>query len=131
MAAGGWILAAARLFLIFLGFLLVYLGWKGILEPMVMIPMGLGMIAINCGTLFMPDGVLGNLFLDPMLSDTDDLMNMMQIDFLQPVYTLTFSNFVGCQFSTSETVYQFIFGFVCRTWNIFDIAYSIRFRAVF
>ena len=92
MAAGGWILAAARLFLIFLGFLLVYLGWKGILEPMVMIPMGLGMIAINCGTLFMPDGVLGNLFLDPMLSDTDDLMNMMQIDFLQPVYTLTFSN---------------------------------------
>ena len=25
MAAGGWILAAARLFLIFLGFLLVYL----------------------------------------------------------------------------------------------------------
>ena len=48
MAAGGWILAAARLFLIFLGFLLVYLGWKGILEPMVMIPMGLGMIAINC-----------------------------------------------------------------------------------
>ena len=144
MAAGGWILAAARLFLIFLGFLLVYLGWKGILEPMVMIPMGLGMIAINCGTLFMPDGVLGNLFLDPMLSDTDDLMNMMQIDFLQPVYTLTFSNgliacfvfmgirnFAGCQFSTSETVYQFIFGFVCRTWNIFDIAYSIRFRAVF
>ena len=92
MAAGGWILAAARLFLIFLVFLLVYLGWKGILEPMVMIPMGLGMIAINCGTLFMPDGVLGNLFLDPMLSDTDDLMNMMQIDFLQPVYTLTFSN---------------------------------------
>ena len=40
----------------------------------------------------MPDGTLGNLFLDPMLSDTDDLMNTMQIDFLQPVYTLTFSN---------------------------------------
>lgn len=31
-------------------------------------------------------------FLDPMLSDTDELMNTMQIDFLQPVYTLTFSN---------------------------------------
>lgn len=59
---------------------------------MVMIPMGLGMIAINCGTLIMPDGNLGNLFLDPMLSDTDELMNTMQIDFLQPVYTLTFSN---------------------------------------
>ena len=35
---------------------------------------------------------IGQLFLDPMLSDTDDLMNTMQIDFLQPVYTLTFSN---------------------------------------
>ena len=46
-----------------------------------MIPMGLGMVAINCGTLMMPDGTLGNLFLDPMLSDTDDLMNTMQIDF--------------------------------------------------
>ena len=53
-----------------LGLLLIYLGWKGILEPMVMIPMGLGMVAINCGTLIMPDGTLGNLFLDPMLSDT-------------------------------------------------------------
>lgn len=92
MAAGGWFLAAARIGLVFLGFLLIYLGWKGVLEPMIMIPMGLGMIAINCGTLIMPDGSLGNLFLDPMVSDTDELMNVMQIDFLQPVYTLTFSN---------------------------------------
>ncbi len=92
MAAGGWFLAAARIGLVVLGFLLIYLGWKGVLEPMIMIPMGLGMIAINCGTLIMPDGSLGNLFLDPMVSDTDELMNVMQIDFLQPVYTLTFSN---------------------------------------
>ena len=92
MMASGWFLASARMFLIALGFLLIYLGWKGVLEPMVMIPMGLGMVAINCGTLIMPDGALGNLFLDPMLSDTDALMNTMQIDFLQPVYTLTFSN---------------------------------------
>lgn len=92
MAAGGWFLAAARIGLVILGFLLIYLGWKGVLEPMIMIPMGLGMIAINCGTLIMPDGSLGNLFLDPMVSDTDELMNVMQIDFLQPVYTLTFSN---------------------------------------
>ena len=60
-------------FLVLLGLLLIYLGWKGILEPMVMIPMGLGMVAINCGTLIMPDGTLGNLFLDPMLSDTDPI----------------------------------------------------------
>ena len=92
MMESGYLLASARVFLILLGLLLIYLGWKGVLEPMVMIPMGLGMVAINCGTLFMPDGTLGNLFLDPMLSDTDDLMNTMQIDFLQPVYTLTFSN---------------------------------------
>ena len=92
MMESGWLLASARMFLVALGFLLIYLGWKGVLEPMVMIPMGLGMVAINCGTLLMPDGTLGNLFLDPMLSDTDALMNTMQIDFLQPVYTLTFSN---------------------------------------
>lgn len=92
MMSGGYVLALCRLFMIFLGFLIVYLGWKGKLEPMIMIPMGIGMVAINCGTLFMPDGRMGNLFLDPMLSDTDDLMNVMQIDFLQPVYTLTFSN---------------------------------------
>ena len=46
MIESGWFLACARVFLILLGFLLIYLGWKGILEPMVMIPMGLGMIAM-------------------------------------------------------------------------------------
>ena len=64
MMASGWFLASARIFLVLLGLLLIYLGWKGVLEPMVMIPMGLGMVAINCGTLIMPDGTLGNLFLD-------------------------------------------------------------------
>ncbi len=92
MMESGCLLASARVFLIFLGFLLVYLGWKGVLEPMVMIPMGLGMTAINCSTLFMPGGQLGNLFLDPMISKPDELMDIMQIDFLQPIYTLTFSN---------------------------------------
>ena len=92
MIACGWFLASARKYLIALGILHINFGWKGVLEPMVMIPMGLVMVAINCGTLIMPDGTLGNLFLDPMLSDTDALMNPMQIDFLHPVYTLTFSN---------------------------------------
>ena len=41
MIASGWVLASARVFLVLLGLLLIYLGWKGILEPMVMIPMGL------------------------------------------------------------------------------------------
>lgn len=81
-----------RILLIFLGMLLVYLGVKGVLEPLIMIPMGFGMSAINAGVLFMTATQVGNLFIDPMVTDTDALMNIMQIDFLQPIYTLTFSN---------------------------------------
>jgi len=39
----------ARIGLILLGILLVYLGRRGVLEPLVMIPMGLGMAAVNAG----------------------------------------------------------------------------------
>jgi Na+-transporting methylmalonyl-CoA/oxaloacetate decarboxylase, beta subunit len=86
------IIAIFRVLLILLGFLLVYLGAKHVLEPLIMIPMGFGMSAINAGVLFMEAGKIGNLFIDPMITDTDKLMNIMQIDFLQPIYTLTFSN---------------------------------------
>jgi len=75
-----------------LGILLVYLGRRGVLEPLVMIPMGLGMAAVNAGVLIFPGGMHGNLFLDPMVTETDQLMNILQIDFLQPIYTFTFSN---------------------------------------
>jgi len=81
-----------RIVLIFFGGLLVYLGKKGTLEPLIMIPMGIGMIAVNAGMLFLSGGHIGNLIIDPLLSSTDDLMKYMQINFLQPVYTLTFSN---------------------------------------
>ena len=81
-----------RIGLIILGMLLVYLGRKGVLEPLVMIPMGMGMAAINAGILFMPDGTQGNLFLDPMESDPITLVDKMQIYFLQPLYTYMFSN---------------------------------------
>ena len=47
------LIAIARLFLIVLGFVLAYLGFKGTLEPLIMIPMGIGMIAVNCGKLFL------------------------------------------------------------------------------
>lgn len=86
------LLMFTRIGFVILGILLVYLGKKGILDPLLMVPMGLGMAAINAGVLFMPDGSQGNLFLDPLVTDTDELMNVMQIDFLQPLYTLTFSN---------------------------------------
>ncbi len=82
----------ARIGLILLGILLVFLGRKSVLEPLVMIPMGLGMVAINAGVLILPGGIQGNLFLDPMVTDNNELMNIMQINFLQPVYTYMFSN---------------------------------------
>ncbi len=90
--SGDVVVAITRVFLIFLGCALVYLGKKEVLEPLLMIPMGIGMAAINSGVLIMPNGVQGNLFVDPMLTDTNQLMNVMQIDFLQPIYTLMFSN---------------------------------------
>jgi len=86
------VLLYTRIGLILLGMLLVYLGKKGILEPLLMIPMGIGMAAINSGILFMPDHTQGNLFLDPLVSEPSQLINILQINFLQPIYTYTFSN---------------------------------------
>ena len=93
-----------RIFLIFLGIMLIYLGKKGVLEALLMIPMGVGMAAINAGVLFFVDPytgerVPGTLFINPLAGDRDDpleslteLMTTLQIDWLQPVYTFTFSN---------------------------------------
>ncbi len=85
-------IAIARIVLILLGMLLVYLGYKNVLEPLVMIPMGFGMLAVNAGILFLSAGKTGNIFVDPMMTDTNGLMNILQIDFLQPIYTFMFSN---------------------------------------
>jgi oxaloacetate decarboxylase beta subunit len=82
----------ARIGLMLLGCLLVYLGKKGILEPLLMIPMGLGMASINAAILFMPDGSQGNLFVDPLVTDPAQIMNVLQLYWLQPIYTFTFSN---------------------------------------
>lgn len=86
------IIAFTRIGLIFLGLLLVYLGRKGVLEPLLMIPMGLGMATINASIIFMPDGSQGNLFVDPLVTDINQLLDILQIDFLQPIYTYMFSN---------------------------------------
>lgn len=97
----------ARLGLMLLGMVLVYLGKKGILEPLLMIPMGLGMAAVNAGVLFLDPitaaavtetgapattAVPGTLFMAPLVQRTDNLMHVLQIDFLQPIYTFAFSN---------------------------------------
>ena len=85
-------IAIARVALIALGFLLAYLGFKRTLEPLIMVPMGFGMIAINAGCLFMEGGVVGNIIIDPLVSEASALVDIMQINFLQPIYNLTFSN---------------------------------------
>ena len=81
-----------RIFLMLLGFFLMYLGSRNVLEPLLMIPMGLGMSTINAGVMFLESGKMGTLFVDPLMSDPTDLVNIMQINWLQPIYTLTFSN---------------------------------------
>ena len=81
-----------RIFLMLLGFLLIYLGSRNVLEPLLMIPMGLGMSSINAGVMFLEGGKMGTLFVDPLMSDPTDLVNIMQVNWLQPIYTLTFSN---------------------------------------
>lgn len=98
---------AARIGLMLLGMALVYFGKKGILEPLLMIPMGLGMSAVNAGVLFLDpttaaavtettvaanQQVPGTLILAPLVQKTDNLMYMLQIDFLQPIYTFAFAN---------------------------------------
>ncbi|MBI1206461.1 MAG: Na+-translocating decarboxylase subunit beta [Azospirillum sp.] len=82
----------ARIFLVCLGMLLMYLGHKGILEALLMIPMGLGMATVNVSVLFFEGGKQGTLFVDPLITTTEQLMSGLQIYWLQPIYTLTFSN---------------------------------------
>lgn len=86
------VVAAARVALIILGFLLAYFGFKGTLEPLIMVPMGIAMMSVNAGVLFLSSGLIGNMFVDPLVSDPAELMNIMQVNFLQPIYNLTFSN---------------------------------------
>lgn len=82
----------ARIVLMLTGIALVYLGCRNILEPLIMVPMGFGMAAVNAGVLFMSANITGNIFISPLTSNTNSLMNILQIDFLQPIYTFTFSN---------------------------------------
>ncbi len=80
-----------RIALILVGLLLIYLSAKEILDPLILMPMGLAMALVN-GAILTMDGKLANLFVDPMLAKPDEVVNAMQIFFLQPLYTLTFSN---------------------------------------
>lgn len=57
------ILGVVRVGLTILGFVLAYFGFKGKLEPLIMVPMGLGMIAVNCGVLFLAGDTTGTLII--------------------------------------------------------------------
>jgi carboxybiotin decarboxylase len=92
MVAGDPAITVGRIVLIALGIAFVFLGAKGILEPLIMIPMGVGMASVNAGVLYLSATTMGTIFIDPMASDPGQLMNILQIDFLQPIYTFTFSN---------------------------------------
>lgn len=81
-----------RIFLSLAGVLLVFLGANRTLEPLVMIPMGFGMVAVNAGMLFLDANVIGNLVVSPLVTDTHALVDTLQINFLQPIYNFAFSN---------------------------------------
>jgi oxaloacetate decarboxylase beta subunit len=100
-------IAFGRVFLMVLGVLLLYLGRKGVLEALLMIPMGLGMATVNAGVMFFSaydpatgmsvaagqvSQLPGTLFVAPLASDTTALVNILQINWLQPIYTFMFSN---------------------------------------
>lgn len=82
----------ARIVLIILGLVLAYMGFKRTLEPLIMVPMGVGMIAINSGVLFLETGQFGTIFLDSLIEDPIGLIDLMQVNWLQPIYNLMFSN---------------------------------------
>ena len=92
MVEGDPAITIGRIVLIALGIAFVFLGAKGTLEPLIMIPMGVGMAAVNAGVLYLSATTMGTIFIDPMVSDPAQLLEILQIDFLQPIYTFTFSN---------------------------------------
>jgi sodium ion-translocating decarboxylase beta subunit len=92
MVASDPLIAFARIALMALGIGLLYLGVKGTLEPLIMIPMGLGMASVNGAVLYLSAKEMGTIFVDPIASGPEKLLDVLQINFLQPIYTFTFSN---------------------------------------
>lgn len=115
-------LAVARISLIVFGIVLAYYGFKGTLEPLIMVPMGLGMIAINAGVLYLGSDI-GNIILDPLVSDPAELVDIMQVNFLQPIYSLTFSNaLIACLVFMGIGVMSEISFILVRPWTCMAIA---------
>jgi oxaloacetate decarboxylase beta subunit len=87
-------IAFGRIFLVALGFFFIFLSYKKILEPLIMLPLGIGMVAVNAGLMVMEaeTAQVGTLFINPLAGNVEEIMYFLQIDFLQPIYTFTFSN---------------------------------------
>ena len=87
-------IAIFRVVLMGFGCVLIYLGRKGVLEALIMVPMGLGMSTVNAAVLFWDreTGEVGTLFLNPLVEEPDEIIRWLQIDWLQPLYNLAFSN---------------------------------------
>ncbi|CAH2603680.1 Carboxybiotin decarboxylase [Rhodovastum atsumiense] len=117
------VIAFARIALIVLGFFLAYLGFKRTLEPLIMVPMGLGMMAVNAGVMILEGGKIGTLVIAPMVSDPVELLNIMQIDFLQPIYNMTFVNsLVACLLFMGIGTMADISFILARPWASITIA---------
>jgi len=97
--------ALVRIHLIAVGFFMVWTGYKRITEPLIMIPMGIGMLFVNTAIFFinpLPPLLpgLGNPHLNPLVGSnyTNPLGSAVEssvansIFWLQPIYSYTFLN---------------------------------------
>ncbi|ETD81084.1 Na+-transporting malonate decarboxylase, carboxybiotin decarboxylase subunit [Rhodobacter capsulatus] len=117
------LISFARLAFIGLGFLLAYLGFKRTLEPLIMVPMGLGMMAVNAGVMILEGGQVGTLVISPLVSETNALMDIMQINFLQPIYNFTFVNsLVACMLFMGIGTMADISFILARPWASIAVA---------
>jgi sodium ion-translocating decarboxylase beta subunit len=96
-------IALGRLLLVALGLLFIWLAYKKVLEALIMLPLGIGMIAVNGGLMVLEasqvgglimteSGPVGTLFVNPLAGNLQEIMYFLQVDFLQPIYTFMFSN---------------------------------------
>ena len=81
LVASDPLIAFARIALIAIGISFIYLGAKGTLEPLIMIPMGLGMASVNAAVLYLSAKQMGTIFIDPIASGPEKLLDVLQIDF--------------------------------------------------
>ena len=65
LVMGDPLIAIGRIVLITLGIAFVYLGAKGTLEPLIMIPMGVGMASVNAAVLYLSATTMGTILSIP------------------------------------------------------------------